>query len=247
MMNLRRGRLANMFGHLSMLATLGILGVSQLASDAGAGGGGAASGEPGGTPPAPPTPPDPGTPPADPPAPPETKPDVKFDKAQQAEVDRIVAEEKRKAADKAKGDTEKAIQEAAARAKMDEAERLKAEKADAEKASKDATEKANQRVVRVETKAAALVAGVKPDAIGEFMAVVDTSAIELDKDGEPDEKAIAKAIKTVLDKPTFKAAFTGAAGTKSPGAGEHNGNGDRPRASNLDDAVAAAIAAQANA
>jgi len=233
MTNTKRRR----FPNLSLLATLGVLALVRMASDAsGATPPAAPPGEPGGTPPA--TPPAGETPPA---APPEPKAEqVKFDKVQQAEIDRIVADAKRTAAEKATKEAAATAKQEADRAKLDEVERLKLENADKDKAAADATTKANQRVVRVETKAAALVAGVKADAIAEFMSVVDTSAIELDDDGEPNAKAIEKAIKVVLDKPTFKAAFMGTPDGKGGGSGgEHNGTGGKPKAASLQDAVTA--------
>jgi len=168
---------------------------------------------------------------------------VTFTKEQQAEVDRIASEARAAAAAKATKDAEAAAKQAAERAKMDEADRLKAEKADADKKATEATEKANTRAIRADAKVAAVAAGVGADVVTEFLAVVDLSDVKVDDDGEPDPKAIKKAIDATLAKPTFKAAFipTTGKGAGSSG-GDHNGGGDKGRAKTIEDAVAARLA-----
>lgn len=140
-------------------------------------------------------------------------------KLSQAEVDAII--EKRLG--QAKKAWEKDQADAAEKAKMTEAEKAKAEKAEAEKAAEERTATANARVIRSEAKVAAVAAGVRPDRAKAFLRVVDLEGIEVDDDGEPDAKAIAKAVKSTLeDFPEFK----GAAGGKGPSGGDH---GDEPK------------------
>lgn len=120
--------------------------------------------------------------------------DAKFT---QADVDRIVSA--RVAREAAKQ------QKVAERAKLDEAERLKAEKADADQAAKDAKTSADTRIIRADAKVAAAAAGVAKDQLGYVLRLADLTGITVDEDGEPDAKAIGKAVDKVLaDVPALK-------------------------------------------
>lgn len=125
------------------------------------------------------------------------------------------------------------------RAKMDEADRLKAEKADAEQAAVAAQTAADQRVVRAEAKLTALDQGVDPKRIEAFLRIVDLSAVEV-ADGDPDAKALAKAIEDALSTvPEFKAQTAPARGS----GGGFNKDADDARATSLDAAVQKRLAA----
>lgn len=242
----RRTPFAGLGTQLRLLGALGVLAAATLATsaDAGAGdAGGAGSGEPGGggdgaPPPATGTDPDGGDEGGQ-----DDDPLANLTAEQKAALGRVIKAEREAERTKATKAAEKAAADAAERAKMDEADRLKAEKADADKAAIEATERANQRIVRSEVKAAALAAQVDPAVIDEFMAVVHTSDIPVGDDGDPDTKAIAKAVKTVLDKPTFKAAFTKTA-TKGagPSGAEHGADPGKTKATNLQQAIEAKLA-----
>lgn len=159
---------------------------------------------------------------------------IEFTKEQQDHIAKLLGEEKAKATEKAKKEAEATAAEAAKRAKMDEADRLKAEKADAEKAASEATEKANARAIRADAKVAAVNAGVKADRVDAFLRVADLGDVKVNDDGDPDAKAISKAVAdTLKDFPEFKAA-PGKGGTSG---GDHNGNGAPTRATTLEDAV----------
>lgn len=139
---------------------------------------------------------------------------------------------------RAKTQWEKEAKEAAERDQLDEADRLKAEKADAEKAAKDATDRANDRLVRASAKVAAVDAGANPKRVDALLKLADLSDIEVDDDGEPDGEAVTKAVTKALGEyPEFKAA----AGKGGPSGGEHNGDSTK-KASNLQEAVAGALA-----
>lgn len=164
---------------------------------------------------------------------------VTFTKEQQAELDRIAGERAAAAAAKARKDAEAAAKTAAERAKMEESDRLKAEKADADKKATEATEKANQRAIRSDAKVAAVAAGVKADLVSDFLQIVDLTDIAVNDDGEPDAKAIKKAIDAKLSIDTFKAAFTAAPAKGGSSGGNHNGSGEQGKAKSLEDAVGA--------
>lgn len=167
---------------------------------------------------------------------------VEFTKEQQAEIDRIIADAKTKAADKAKKDAEAEHKQAAERVKMDEAERLKAEKADAEKAAADKVTAANARIVKAEARALAASEGVKADQLATFLKLVDLDGVDVGDDGEPDSKAIGAAIAKTLKDETIKVAFTGTANGKGRSGGQMNGGGTTERAKTIEDAVAARLA-----
>lgn len=142
----------------------------------------------------------------------------------QADIDRIISREKAKLTAKAVKDAELA--------KLDEAERLKAEKADADQAAKDAKTSADKRVIRADAKVAAAAAGVHKDQLGYVLRLADLSGVEVDEDGEPDPKAIGKAVNKVLsDIPALK----GEAPAKKSGNDLNGAKDEQPKS--LADAV----------
>lgn len=188
-------------------------------------------------PPADPPPADPPAdpPPADPPADPPPKA-VEFSPEQQAELGRRIAEERSKAAAAAKKAAEDEAKQAAERAKMDETERLKAEKADADKAAADATDKANVRVITAEAKVQAVEAGADPKQLAYVLKLADLADVAVNDDGEPDTKAIRKAIDKVLaDVPALKGATNG----KGASGGRFDEHADKSKPKTLEDAVSA--------
>lgn len=171
----------------------------------------------------------------EPPAANGSKP-VEFTPEQQAEMGRRIAEERSKAAAAAKKAAEDEAKTAAERAKMDEAERLKAEKADAEKAASDAVVRANARVVTAEAKVQAVEAGADPKQLAYVLKLADLDDVSVDDAGEPDTKAIRKAIDKVLTEvPALKVTAAG----KGKSGGEFNGHAEKGRSGNLEDAIAA--------
>lgn len=158
---------------------------------------------------------------------------VEYTPEQQAHMAEVIKTEKAKAA--------AAATKAAERAKMDEADRLKAEKADAEKQAADALAKANERIVTAEAKVQAIDAGADPKQLAYVLKLADLTDVKVDDDGTPDEKAIRKAIDKVLaDVPALKTSSTS---TGRSGADGINGNGGQAKPSNLEEAVAAKLAA----
>lgn len=164
---------------------------------------------------------------------------VEFTPEQQAEMGRRIAEERSKAAASAKKAAEDEAKTAAERAKMDEAERLKAEKVDAEKAASDAVTQANARVITAEAKVQAVEAGADPKQLAYVLRLVDLSDVKVDEAGEPDAKAIRKAIDKVLtDVPALKAAANG----KGRSGGTFDEHNDKGKPKSLEDAVSARLA-----
>lgn len=194
----------NRFASLRLLATLtGVLGFLALTGDGG-GDGGTVSGEGGAPAPGGADGQGGGAGQGDPTGAAEGQPDTKPAAGKtltQDEVNELIA--KAKASERAKATAEAA--EAAKRAKMDEADRLKAEKADADKKAVEAVERANQRAVRSDAKLEAVAAGVKPDRVDHFMRLLDLSDVAVDDNGDPDPKAIKRAVKEALAAvPEFK-------------------------------------------
>lgn len=166
---------------------------------------------------------------------------VEYSPEQQAHMAEVIKQEKAKAAAAATKAAEEAAKQAAERAKMDEADRLKAEKADAEKQAADALAKANERIVTAEAKVQAIDAGADPKQLAYVLKLADLTDVKVDDDGTPDEKAIRKAIDKVLaDVPALKTSSTS---TGRSGADGINGNGGQAKPSNLEEAVAAKLAA----
>lgn len=140
----------------------------------------------------------------------------------QADLDALV--ERRLGKAKRKWDDE--AKTYADRVKMDEAERAKAERADAEKVSAEKVKGANTRMIKAEAKSAALAAGVKADRLSRFLRNVDLDNVDVDDDGNLDEKAVADAVKAALaDVPEFAATGNGNGAGKGASA-EFNGNGN---------------------
>lgn len=138
----------------------------------------------------------------------------------QAEVDRIVQREKRKAAEAARREFE----EQAANAALSETERLKADKAAAEKAAADAMSAANQRLINAEARVTALDLGFKPDRIAAALKLADLSDIDVDEAGTVSGDALTAALSSVLTQfPEWKmgavAATNVGGGTNPAGAG----------------------------
>lgn len=152
----------------------------------------------------------------------------------QAELDAMI----QKASGRAAKDAEKRIKDEAAKASLDEVDRLKLEKEEATKAAADTSVKAAARIVRAEAKLVAQAADVDPKRIDAFLRTVDLTDIEVDDDGEPDAKALAKVVNDGLKAiPEFKATKgTGRSGST------HNGETEEGRPKDLASAVAARMA-----
>lgn len=112
----------------------------------------------------------------------------------QDEVNKLVAREKRKAAEAAR----KEIEDEARKSAMSEAEKLKADLAEKDKAIVAATERANRRAISAEAQVQALAAGIRPDRVAAAIRLADLSAIECDDEGEPDVEAIKTSIQAIL-------------------------------------------------
>lgn len=165
---------------------------------------------------------------------------VEFTPEQEAAIGRRIAEERAKAAAAAKKAAEDEAKQAAERAKMDEAERLKAEKADAEQKATDAVAAANARVISAEAKVQAVEAGADPKQLAYVLRLAGLDGIEVGEDGQPDEKAIRKAIDKVLtDVPALKVQAGNGTG-KSGGQFDRHADKDRPKT--LEEAVTARLA-----
>lgn len=216
-------RLANPFSglltHLSLLASLGVLGVAMLANgDGGAGDGGdAGSGEGG----------DAGKGGAGGADDKGGKDDGKGDKPgtvtmTQTELDAMINKAHGKAKSQSEADFKKWLDAQA----MTEKDRAKVEKEAAEKERDDAKAEAAQSRVDIAAERTALRAKVDPDRVDRFMRLLDTSADDLKTaDGKPDQAAIDKAVaKTLEDFPEFLGAGDGKP-TKKGGSsgGDHNG------------------------
>lgn len=140
----------------------------------------------------------------------------------QAEVDKIVAREKRKAADAVR----KELEDAAAKASLSETEKLKADLAERDKAIAAATERANRRAISSEAQVQALAAGIRADRVAAAIRLADLSDIECDDDGEPDVEAIKSSIQTVLKTyPEWAATASGDGGGVGSGAKPASGGG----------------------
>jgi hypothetical protein len=122
---------------------------------------------------------------------------------------------------KAREAWEKEAKEAADKANLTEVERLKAEKQEAEGKVTQAQQAANQRLIKAEAKIQAQALGVKADRLAMFLKNVDLDDIDVDDNGEPDEKAIKAAVEATLALlPEFKGSTAPPAGSSG---GEHNG------------------------
>jgi hypothetical protein len=110
----------------------------------------------------------------------------------QAELDTIISREKAKAK---KAALEEAQAEAQ-KAQMTEAERLKTERDEAQQAAKTAQAAADQRVITMEAKLAALAAGADPDQIDYVLRLVDLTDVAV-TDGQADVPAISAAVAKV--------------------------------------------------
>lgn len=120
---------------------------------------------------------------------------------------------------------EKDQQTAAERDKLEGKEKAEAEKADAERQRDEA--KAELLLGKIETAAerAALVAGVKPERVGQFMRLVELDADDHATDGKPDADAIKAAVDKALEGvPEFKGEAVKPADGNSGGDGL-NGDG----------------------
>jgi Membrane protein involved in colicin uptake len=133
----------------------------------------------------------------------------------QADLDAII--EKRLARDRK--EREKAAEDEKKKAAMTEAERLKAEKEEADKKAQAAQEAADQRIIKAELKVQAAALGVKPEKLAYVTKLADISGIDV-TDGEPDAKAIKKAVEAVIkDLPEL----VGGKGNGSVGGGANPG------------------------
>lgn len=140
----------------------------------------------------------------------------------QAEVDRLVAREKRKAAEAER----KRIEEEATKAGLTEVEKLKSDLAERDKAIATATERANRRAISSEAQVQALAAGIRADRVAAAIRLADLSDIECDDDGEPDVEAIKSSIATVLKTyPEWAATASGEGGGVGSGAKPASGGG----------------------
>jgi hypothetical protein len=120
----------------------------------------------------------------------------------QAEIDRIVQREKRKAAEAER----KRIEDEAKTAAMSETDKLRSAKDAAEKSALAAVTAANQRLVQADAKVTALELGAKPDRVTAILRLADLSDIEVDDQGVVDAAAVKDAVNAVLaDFPEFKA------------------------------------------
>jgi len=120
----------------------------------------------------------------------------------QAEIDKIVQREKRKAADAER----KRIEDEAKTAAMSETDKLRTEKDAAEKSAQAAINAANQRLVQADAKVAALELGAKPDRVAALLRLADLSDVEVDDKGVVDTAAVKDALSAVLSEyPEFKA------------------------------------------
>ena len=110
-----------------------------------------------------------------------------------------------------------------AQAEMSENERLKAEKEQAETKANETLTKANQRAVRSEARVRALEAGVKPERVAAVLRLSDLSGVEVAEDGEPDAKAVGKAIEATLKEyPEFKASHAVGGSGSNPAGSDGN-------------------------
>src|ERR1035437_8273140 len=150
----------------------------------------------------------------------------------QEEVDRIVA--KRLVRERKTWETEAA--DKAAKDAMTETERLKAEKTTADAAAKAAVDKANSRVINAEAKVQAVDLGVRPDRIGAALRLADLADVTIGDDGEPDSKAIAKAVAEVVTQfPEWKVGAT-----TSVGGGSNPANAGAGKGTTIDERYEAA-------
>ena len=111
----------------------------------------------------------------------------------QADVDRILTER----LSRAKTAHDKEMEDFKALAGLNEVERYKLEAQQATDKVTATTEAASARAIAAEVKAAALIAGVKPDVLEYVLRLVDTSAVVV-TDLEPDAEAVKAAVAKVL-------------------------------------------------
>lgn len=145
----------------------------------------------------------------------------------QADIDRIVGRETKKAAEKARADIEAEHK----KQQMTETEKLQAEKAEAEKKATEAISTANQRLIQSTARVSAIELGIKPERIGAALKLADLSGVTVGDDGEPDAKAITAALEAVLkDLPELKAetkADNASGGSDFSNTNQHQ-SGDKP-------------------
>lgn len=151
----------------------------------------------------------------------------------QDEVNKLIAREKKRAADA----TRKELEDAARTAAMSEVEKLQQQLGEKDTAIAAATERANRRAIAAEAQVQALAAGIRPDRVAAAIRLADLSGVECDDAGEPDVAAITASIQAILkDYPEWAAgaggdgkgvgsganpAGGGASGQKNPWLREH--------------------------
>lgn len=124
----------------------------------------------------------------------------------QADVDRLVAREKKRAAEAER----KRLEDEAAKAGQSEVDRLKSDLAERDKAVAAATERANRRAISAEAQVQALAAGIRADRVAAAIRLADLSGVECDDDGEPDVETIKASIQAILkDYPEWAASASG--------------------------------------
>lgn len=145
----------------------------------------------------------------------------------QDDFDKAFARKLEKEREKLRKELATEAEAAKKKAAMDEATRLKTEMEERDHKANEREKAANQRAVRSEAKVQALDAGANPKRV---TAVLDLarkalSEVEVDDDGEPDVKAVRKAIEATLKEyPEFKSgASIGGAGS-NPAGGDSDGN-----------------------
>lgn len=137
----------------------------------------------------------------------------------QDEMNKIVAREKKRAADAER----KRIEDESRAAGLSEAEKLKADLAEKDKAIVAATERANRRSIAAEAQVQAIAAGIRADRVAAAIRLADLSGVECDDDGEPDAEAIKTSIQAILKEYPEWAA--GASDGKGVGSGANPAGG----------------------
>lgn len=138
----------------------------------------------------------------------------------QDEVNKLVAREKKRAAEAAR----KELEDEAKKAAMSEAEKLKVELADKDAAIAAATERANRRAIAAAAQVQALAAGIRPDRVAAAIRLADLAGVACDDDGEPDGAAITASIQAILKAYPEWAASAGGEG-KGVGSGANPAGG----------------------
>lgn len=142
----------------------------------------------------------------------------------QDEVNKLVAREKKRAADAARKEHEDEAKKAA----LSETDKLKADLAERDKAIVATTERANRRAIAAEAQVQALAAGIRPDRVAAAIRLADLAGVECDDAGEPDVAAITASIQAILkDYPEWAASAAGDG--KGVGSGANPAGGSSPR------------------